>query len=281
MSAIEVVTSIQRIVVSPGTQNVSVVNAGPPGPRGPEGGPVGPQGPEGPVGPTGPAGPASTVPGPQGPEGPEGPIGPQGPQGETGEEGPTGPQGNPGVTGATGPQGPQGDPGEQGDPGSAGGAVLSAFWTFNTNTTSPPTNGQLRSDSPLTTFRVAKIDTDGFDRSLALEDFVFEGDTIFLRAANGSWANLEITGPPIDNTTWMAIPVTLIDGTIDKGSRTQLNFVHPLALLPDGGTTGQVLAKASGSDYDAEWTTLWVQMTQAEYDALDPPDPSVLYLIVG
>lgn len=25
----------------------------------------------------------------------------------------------------------------------------------------------------------------------------------------------------------------------------------------------------------------WISMTQAEYDALDPPDPEVLYVIVG
>lgn len=25
----------------------------------------------------------------------------------------------------------------------------------------------------------------------------------------------------------------------------------------------------------------WVQVTQAEYDALDPPDPAVLYVVIG
>lgn len=37
MNAIEVLSGTQHIVVSPGTQHVSVTNSGPPGPAGPQG----------------------------------------------------------------------------------------------------------------------------------------------------------------------------------------------------------------------------------------------------
>ena len=71
--------------------------------------------------------------------------------------------------------------------------------------------------------------------------------------------------------------------------------------VPAGGTTGQVLAKASGTDYDTEWATPdtdfvrsdvtcitgadavtnIVSLTQAEYDAIGTPNPSTLYIITG
>jgi hypothetical protein len=171
---------------------------GPPGPAGPEGGPPGP---EGPPGPAGPAGAASTVPGPQGPTGA---TGPQGPTGATGADSTV--------------------PGPQGDPGPAGGSLLSAFWTFNMATSTPPINGQVRSDSPITQLWVSETDTDGMNRSIALAIPVV-GNLIYVRAANGTFVDLKITGTPVDNGTWWTYPVTVLRGAITKGARTQLNFV--------------------------------------------------------
>lgn len=68
--------------------------------------------------------------------------------------------------------------------------------------------------------------------------------------------------------------------------------------VPAGGTTGQVLAKASGTDYDTEWVAPGVQsnttditgadavtnivsLTQAEYDAIGTPNAATLYIITG
>lgn len=60
--------------------------------------------------------------------------------------------------------------------------------------------------------------------------------------------------------------------------------------LPTGGTTGQVLAKSSGTNYAAGWvsvlqglngtTGVW-QGTQAQYDALGTPVSTVIYVITG
>lgn len=55
------------------------------------------------------------VPGPQGPEGPPGPAGPKGDKGDTGPRGPAGPAGAAGKDGAAGPAGPQGPKGDDGD----------------------------------------------------------------------------------------------------------------------------------------------------------------------
>lgn len=59
--------------------------------------------------------------------------------------------------------------------------------------------------------------------------------------------------------------------------------------VPPGGTTGQMLRKASDADYDTEWTDVpGVQseavqtiaaLTQAQYDALSTKDTSTLYII--
>jgi hypothetical protein len=60
------------------------------------------------------------------------------------------------------------------------------------------------------------------------------------------------------------------------------------AVVPTGGTAGQVLAKASGDEYDTEWVdrvasedvSEIVVLTQAQYNALTP-DAETLYIIVG
>lgn len=49
-----------------------------------------------------------------------------------------------------------------------------------------------------------------------------------------------------------------------------------------GGASGQVLAKTSATDYATGWVNgQWVQITQAAYNALSPPNANTLYVIVG
>lgn len=83
----------EEILVEP-TPDVIVVAAGNIGPQGEDGEP-GPQGTAGPQGPPGPTGADSTVPGPPGSTGP---AGPQGPQGNVGPQGPAGASGLPADT---------------------------------------------------------------------------------------------------------------------------------------------------------------------------------------
>lgn len=201
---------------------------GPPGPPGEQGepGPMGPEGPQGEQGEPGPPG----VDGVDGVDGAPGADGEPGAQGPPGEPGPKGDTGSTGLTGATGAQGPKGDTGAQGPagpPGPAGSggiALLSAFWTYSNTTTAPPGNGQLRTNDPITTLWLAEVDTDGFDRQLGL-GMPQLGDRVLLRAANGTRADLTITGAPVDSGTYWTFPVRVDSGAATKGARCQVIFV--------------------------------------------------------
>ena len=210
-------------------------------------GEVGGTGAPGPEGPPGPAGADSTVPGPPGPPGPTG---------STGATGPAGADGADGVDGEPGADGADGAPGDKGDPGEPGGALLSAFWTYASTTTAPPTSGQIRTNSPITTLWVAEVDTDGMNRAAGLAT-AEAGDTIIVRAANGTFMDLLITGTPVDSGTYFTIPVSVTTGTVTKGARTQIGILSPAPHgLPAGGTDEQVLAKTSGTDYAVAWKTI-------------------------
>jgi len=180
-----------------------------------------------------------------GPQGPTGPTGATGPAGSTGATGPAGPTGATGSTGATGATGPQGDP------GAAGGSLLSAFWTYATATTSPPSNGQIRTNTGLTQLWVAEIDTDGFDRAFGLTIPV-TGNKILVRAANGTDMNLTITGTPTDNGTWWTFPISVDSGAVTKGARTQLNFM--VAPVPTSRRIDTTAPLTGGGDLTADRT---------------------------
>jgi Domain of unknown function (DUF4082)/Bacterial Ig-like domain (group 2) len=154
----------------------------------------------------------------------------------------------------SGSQGPPGSPGAQGDPGQAGGSLMSSFWSFATATTSPPGSGQMRTNTAMTELWISEIDTDGFNRQVGL-GMIVSGALIYVRAANGTFIDYQITGTPIDNGTWWSFPITTLGGgPITKGARTQINFVIQSVIgIPPGGTVGQVLIKLSDSNYDVGW----------------------------
>ncbi|MEQ9607022.1 MAG: hypothetical protein RLN99_05080, partial [Kiloniellaceae bacterium] len=51
--------------------------------------------------------------------------------------------------------------------------------------------------------------------------------------------------------------------------------------VPAGGATGQTLRKASGAGGDVEWGYALVEISQAAYDLLSPPDASTIYFITS
>ena len=143
--------------------------------------------------------------------------------------------------------------GPKGDPGEPGGSLLTAFWTFATATTAPPSSGQVRTNAGNTTLWIAEVDTDGMNRAAGLAT-AEAGDTIIVRAANGTAMDLLITGAPVDSGTYWTIPVSVITGTVTKGARTQIGILSPTPHgLPAGGTTNQVLGKTSAADYAVSW----------------------------
>ena len=202
--------------------------------------------------------------------------------GATGSQGIQGIQGVPGIQGVAGETGSTGPTGEKGDPGEPGGSLLTAFWTYATNTTAPPSGGQARTNSPITTLWLSETDTDGMVRSFGLGTAEV-GDTIIVRAANGTAMDLLITGTPTDAGTYWSFPVSVTSGTVTKGARTQFGILSPTPHgLPAGGSTGQALTKTSGADYAAGWTSvqpLDADLTQIA--ALAPSGDSVLEYNTG
>lgn len=155
-----------------------------------------------------------SIKGPQGPQGPQGATGAQGPVGPTGPEGP---QGDPGadstVPGPEGPQGPIGPEGPQGDPGPQGPQGV------------PGVDG---ADG-------VGVPPGGLTGQVLTKETDADNDTI--------WA-----APPSGDEVWVG--PTQPTNTYELWADTDEPDVM---MLPTGGTTGQVLAKKSGTDFDVQW----------------------------
>jgi len=184
-------------------------------------GPQGPQGLQGEIGPAGQDG-APGAPGETGPAGPAGATGPEGPQGETGPEGPQGPQGLQGIQGPEGAQGIQGVQGSEGPQGPAGPAGENGA------------DGLAGSDGRTILSGTGDPTTEGVDG-----DFYIN---------TTSW---QIFGPKA--TTWPAgVDIVGADGADGVDGTDGTDGTNGQG-VPTGGTTGQVLAKKSATDYDTEW----------------------------
>lgn len=172
--------------------------------------------------------------GPQGPQGVAGPTGPQGIQGPQGEKGATGPQGPQGV------QGPQGETGEQGPAGPAG-----------TN----GADGENGKTPVLTQSTINFIPSTTQNGQFTIGVEVEVGDPIII-ACKGSgtydgrtWV---VVGSVMSFAATSHVAVVNVTGvtetTGDQGPQGAAGVG-----VPSGGTTGQVLKKASNTNYDTEW----------------------------
>jgi len=165
-----------------------------------------------------------------GPQGPEGPQGPQGIQGPEGPQGPQGVQGVKGDTGATGAEGPQGATGAQG-PAGGGVTIKGTVATSGSLPASGNTNG---------------------------DAYVVSG-TGHLWVWGGSWTDVGAFQGPAGPTgpQGSAGPQGIqgiqgpqgVQGV--KGDTGNTGAVGPG--VPTGGTTGQIVTKKSGTNYDTEW----------------------------
>jgi len=187
----------------------------------------GPQGEPGPQGQTGPQGLQGSQ-GEPGVPGPQGAAGPQGVQGPVGEQGPVGPVGPQGPEGPPGPAGADGAPGANGSDGADG------------------SNG---------------VDgTDGDDGWAPMLAVVADGARRVLQVV--SWTGGTGTPPPSGKYVGALGLADLIADAVDirgaTGAQGNSGPAGPAgadgAGVPTGGTTGQVLAKATNADLDTEWT---------------------------
>lgn len=215
----------------------------------------------------------------------EGDVGSQGIQGIQGEQGIQGIQGEQGIQGPQGEQGIQGETGPQGNIGQTG-AAGQVF--VGVTTTVNPNQLPAVSDQDPTNPNVAIFD---FDLPRAPAVTVGTTDTI----APGSSASVSATGANGDVTLNFQIPVGQVGATGPEGpvgpvgpegpegpvgpegsvgsqgdSGLVISDTPPLdtdilwldtsepgvAVVPQGGLTGEILKKFSDSNYDTEWGTL-------------------------
>lgn len=271
-------------------------NAGSTGPAGPIGltgakgdkGDTGERGPQGATGQTGAIGPkgdkgdtgaASTVAGPIGPVGPQGPKGDKGDRGDTGLTGAQGPKGDTGATGPAGAAsmvpGPKGDTGERGPQGETGPTGAAS--------TIPGPQGPKGDKGD--TGPAGAPGTPG-PAGTDVADFYFQDGTLKLEMSNGSiWEAFIPVGeggsgtPGQDGVGVVSVTingaghllVTLSDGNVldagmAKGADGAAGATGPKGDMgatgangigvPAGGSTGQILRKTNGTDYNTSWVTL-------------------------
>ena len=223
------------------------------GPQGPIGN-IGPAGPQGPVGGQGPVG-AQGVKGDQGNTGPVGPIGPQGIKGDTGNTGIQGPQGVQGVkgdkgdtgnTGAKGDKGDKGDTGDQGVPGPPGGLGEA------------PVDGKYYARKDANWSEVQQ----GANVKIADDPpTVPKHGDLWFEATSG---NTYIFFDDGSSQQW----VRQNTGVGPRGPQGAVGPIGPVSTTP--GPQGPQGIPGP-----------WTQITQAAYNALAPPNPATLYVIIG
>lgn len=186
--------------------------------------------------------------GPQGPQGVAGPTGPQGIQGPQGEKGATGQQGPQGV------QGPQGETGEQGPAGTNGADGENGKTPVLTQSTinfipSTTQNGQFTIGAEVEVGDPIIIACTG-SGTYEGRTWVVVGDVMSF-ASTSHVAVVDVTG------------VTETTGEQGPQGATGAAGVG----VPSGGTTGQVLAKSSATNYDTEWVNPGIQSNTASQSA--------------
>jgi microcystin-dependent protein len=147
-------------------------------------------------------------------------VGPTGPTGPTGADsnvtGPTGPTGATGATGAdstvTGPTGPTGN-------------LIGEKYLFSTSTGDGTSTGYLRFNnstmSSVTYVYMNNIDFNGGDNSTWISS-LGSGTSGYLTLTNNASSQvvLEVSGTPIDATTYFKIPVTYVSGDLFSNNST-------------------------------------------------------------
>ena len=192
--------------------------------------------------------------------------GPMGPRGEKGDRGETGPQGTQGIQGIQGPAGPQGATGPAGPGVPSGGSTGQVL-----KKTSGSDYAAEWAAEDEDTFRV----TYGTSTWADIGGAIVDGKIVWCPYQNRKYYLTRTlpNGPDV----WCLFTAANKDGSIswielDSRSNTWTNdstsapyskpsggipasdLASGVPLIPSGGSTGQVLSKASGTDYDVEWT---------------------------
>ena len=214
-------------------------------------------------------------------------VGPQGPQGIQGIQGDTGPQG---PIGDTGPQGPQGDPGLDGADGADGAAATITVGTVTTGApgSSATVTNSGTSNAAIFDFSIPEGDVGATGPTGPKGDQGDPGEGVPVGGTTGQyltknsdddydteWSTLSLPSGIVTTSDTGTVTSTMIaDGTIvdaDISSSAAIDASKVEGTLPASGATGQVLAKASATDYDADW----IDIAGAVYQTTAPTGPSV------
>ena len=227
-----------------------------------------PQGQKGDTGERGPQGPQGI----QGATGPKGDIGLTGPKGDTGDTGPkgdkgdTGPQGEQGIQGPQGEQGIQGPKGDTGEQGPKGDAFTYADFTeeqlasLKGEKGDKGDKGDSFTYSDFTQEQLASLKGEKGDKGDKGEtgDTGRKGDTgdrgpqgeQGLKGDTGEQGPKGDKGDKGDAFTYADFTSAQLEAL--KGPKGDKGDTGNG--VPSGGSTGQVLKKKSGTDYDTEWS---------------------------
>ena len=181
----------------------------------------------------------------QGPQGEPGATGEKGDKGDKGDTGPRGPIGATGPQGIQGPVGPTGSQGVQGPQGPKGdtGDTLRIIDTLPNPQQLPEPTEEIRANAYLIPY------SDAETPSTANYLWAITGTDTLVWAALEQFQGVQgETGPAGPQGPTGPQGVQGIQGETGPAGADGVG-------VPSGGTQGQVLTKASGTDFDTEWVT--------------------------
>ena len=119
--------------------------------------------------------------------------------------------------------------------------LVTGGWAYNgTSQSGAPLNQGWNRDNQSTIFRIDYEDLDSVDRTSELQG-VTQDSTILVNQTNDNnrYDEYLVTGPGVDNTTYITFPVVLLDrgGTITQGENCSLQFDIPIPQSTDYSET--------------------------------------------
>jgi hypothetical protein len=136
--------------------------------------------------------------------------------------------------------------------------VPSATWAFSASTaTTNPGTGMLglnkASLAAVTEIHLNNLDHDGVDRSAGIA-LVSPVSRLFVQEPTGEWAEMTVTGPPVNNTGWFTIPATTTETSTTVPSFTGGELLIVRAVSPSPLLAKEMaLAKSANIRRGVEW----------------------------
>jgi hypothetical protein len=176
----------------------------------------------------------------------------------------------------------KGDKGDQGPVGPGGASSSMWFYRFDTGTAAnDPGAGRLRFNSTImgsvTHIYIDRLTLDGVDPSIAFAAASFDDEFVIQESGVAAhYIQWKLTGPAVViGGDWFDVPVQYVS---QQGANFKNNVNITLLLR----TTGHQGPQGPQGPQGAQGPPgVWTQITQAQYNALSPPNPTTLYVIIG